>query len=100
MEEAGCGNRGQVFGGNFQFNRVGGYVTHREDGGVQILRTTAVLVRQRISGGPQEHSEVKTSLGVFREVSTAGGGVPVRAVKVLPRGGTICVAFGGQRPGC
>ena len=74
MEEAGCGNRGQVFGGNFQFNRVGGYVTHREDGGVQILRTTAVLVRQRLTSSPAQHQEVKAGIGEASKVTPEGGG--------------------------
>ena len=39
-------------------------------------------------GSPQENSEGETSLGAFREVSTAGGGRPVCLGKVIPCGGT------------
>ena len=69
MEEAGRGNRGQVLGGNVQFNRVGGGRMHRGGGGVQIPRATAGPVRQRLDISPAQHQEGKAGVGAAQEVT-------------------------------
>ena len=46
---------------------------------------------RQLSGGPQEHQEGGTSLGLVREVSAEIGGGSISLEKVLPHGGTTSV---------
>ena len=86
MEKAGCGNCGQVFGGNVQSNRGRGVGRKRGGGSVQILRAAVGPVIRQLPDSPTQHQEGTTGLGAALEVDTEGGGGAGILVRVLPRG--------------
>ena len=75
MEEAGCGNWKQGFGGNVQPNMGGGGITHRGGVSVQIHKADVGPVRRRLASSTMQYQEGMSCVGEAWEVSTEGGGV-------------------------
>ena len=86
VEEAGCGNHGQVFRGKIKSNRGGGYGTHQGDGGVQIPQAAVGPVRRRLFSSTLQHHGGKAGVGAAWKVTMEGGGGAGSLGKVLPRG--------------
>ena len=86
VEDTGCGNCGQVFGGNVQFNRGGGGGTHWGGGGVQITQAIAGPARRQLDRSTAQHKEGKAGVGAAWEFTLKGGGGAGNIGKVLPCG--------------